>query len=82
MVTFSLSLVPAELAHKFLAINALSLWYLRYSNTKNKSNVRSSSNGFFGWINSIAAVVQRVAIYQFWRIYQDNITAKLLCFQA
>lgn len=68
MVSFFAALLPTELSHKFLALNAgVAYWLLV---RKSKTPVLA------GWVGSIAGFVQCIVLVRLAQMYQSNISAK------
>ncbi|GLD95173.1 hypothetical protein PINS_up003798 [Pythium insidiosum] len=68
LITFFLAVIPTELAHTFLGLNAAILWSLR----NNQARVCRH------WMGAIAVTVQLWAMHIFLIHYRENVAAKHL----
>ncbi|TYZ65451.1 hypothetical protein PybrP1_011730 [[Pythium] brassicae (nom. inval.)] len=66
LLSFFAALLPAELAHKFLALNAGVVIWLR----------RSRTPVLAGWVGAVAGCVQCVAVLRLSEMWRDNVSAK------
>ncbi|DBA03172.1 TPA: hypothetical protein N0F65_003892, partial [Lagenidium giganteum] len=66
MLSFCMGMLPTELAHKLLGVNAAVAWWLR----------RSGAPILSGWIGSVAGVVQCLAFIKLVGMHRDNVQAK------
>lgn len=70
MVSFFAALLPTELSHKFLALNAGVAYWLLVVRKAKKTPVLA------GWVGSLAGFVQCVVLVRLAQMYQSNISAK------
>lgn len=66
MLSFAAALLPTELSHKFIALNAGVVYWLK----KSKTPILS------GWVGSIAGFVQCIVMVRLFDIYKSNVNAK------
>lgn len=65
--TFFVSILPTELSHKLIAMNAAAIWWLR---RQSKTPLLS------GWVGATAGFVQCVVCMQLMTMYKSNVHAK------
>lgn len=69
MVSFFAALLPTELSHKFLALNAGVVYWLLVRKSK-------TTPVLAGWVGSVAGFVQCIVLVRLAQMYQSNVTAK------